>query len=89
MTDGFKPITFNEFSKSYGDTWESVLDQDRQRYETLQKAIKYAREIISTNQECFVAQWVLQNQDKKIDDYIMCYQYCGDAIKFWMEERDE
>jgi hypothetical protein len=57
MTDGFKPITFTEFSKDCGDTWESVLDQDRQRYETLQTAIKYAREIISTNEECFVAQW--------------------------------
>ena len=86
MTDGFKPITFTEFSKSCGDTWESVLDQDRQRYETLETAIKYAREIISTNEECFIAQWVLQNQDKKIDDYTMCYQYCGDVIKFWMEE---
>lgn len=87
MKDGFKPITFNEFSKSCGDTWENILDQDRLRYEALQKAIKYAREIINTNEECFVAQWVLQNQDKCIDNYTMCYQYCGDVIKFWMEEK--
>lgn len=27
MKGGFKPITFNEFSKSCGETWDSVLEQ--------------------------------------------------------------
>jgi len=53
----------------------------------LQTTRDYALSVIDTNRECFMAQWVLQNQDKKIDDYTMCYQYCGDVIKFWMEEK--
>lgn len=53
----------------------------------LQTAQKYAMSLIENNKECFVAQWVMQNQDKNIDDYVLCYQYAGDVIKFWMGEK--
>ena len=49
----------------------------------------YASQVLSDNKECFVAQWVLQNQDKNVDDYVMCYQYNGDVIKFWIGEKNE
>lgn len=76
------------FDKTIGESIDGILEQENQlRAERMQTAIKYAREIIKTNEECFVAQWVLQNQDKCIDDYTMCYQYCGDVIKFWMEDK--
>lgn len=55
----------------------------------LQTAQKYAMSLIEVNKECFVAQWVMQNQDKNIDDYVLCYQYSGDVIKFWMQEKDK
>ena len=61
--------------------------ENRVRAEKIQTATQYARNVISANEECFVAQWVLQNQDKQIDDYTMCYQYCGDTIKFWMGKK--
>lgn len=78
------------FDKTMGESIDSVLEQqNRLRAEKMQTDIKYAREIINTNEECFVAQWVLQNQDKKIDDYTMCYQYCGDVIKFWLAPKME
>lgn len=47
----------------------------------------YASKVLNDNKECFVAQWVLQNQDKNMDDYTMCYQYNADAIKLWMEKK--
>jgi hypothetical protein len=76
------------FDKTWGESIDSAIEQqNRARDEKMQTVIKHAQEIISTNEECFMAQWVLQNQDKKIDDYTMCYQYCGDVIKFWMEEK--
>ena len=49
----------------------------------------YASKVLSDNKECFVAQWVMQNQDKNIDDYVLCYSYRGEAMKFWMEEKNE
>lgn len=66
---------------------EGLQDTLQLRDLKLQTTRDYALSVIDANRECFVAQWVLQNQDKKIDDYTMCYQYCGDAIKFWMEEK--
>lgn len=54
----------------------------------LQTTRDYALSIINANEECFIAQWVLQNQDKKIDDYVLCYSYRGAAMKFWLEEKE-
>ncbi len=81
---GFAPITGEAFSRSCDESWNKVLSEQNLRAEKMQTAIEYARNTINTNEECFVAQWVLQNQDKNIDDYVMCYQYKGDVIKFWM-----
>lgn len=55
----------------------------------LQTTRDYALSVIDTNRECFMAQWVLQNQDKKIANYTMCYQYCGDVIKFGWRKRSD
>lgn len=51
---------------------------------------KLAIKTINENKECFVAQWILQNQDKKIEDYKMCIQdyFEGNTYNynFWMEK---
>ena len=54
----------------------------------LQTTRDYALSIINANEECFIAQWVMQNQDKNIDDYVLCYSYRGEAMKFWLEEKE-
>lgn len=30
----------------------------------------------------------MQNQDKNIEDYVLCYSYRGEAMKFWMEGKE-
>ncbi len=85
---GFTPITYEAFSESCEEAWGGAIAEGvRLRAEKMQTAIEYARNTINTNEECFVAQWVLQNQDKNIDDYVMCYQHSGDVIKFWMSPK--
>lgn len=46
---------------------------------------------ILNNQECFVAQWILQNPDESISDWTMCHQpnyWKGSGgMKFWMERK--
>lgn len=73
--------------KSFDSILPETSLQDNLRHIKLQTAQQYALAIIEANRECFVAQWVMQNQDKNIDDYILCYQYAGDVIKFWMGEK--
>lgn len=48
---------------------------DHTRKELLDMAIKS----LAMNQECYVAQWVIQNQDKNINDYTIVIQdYYGE-----------
>ena len=75
--------------KSFDFTPPETSLQDNLRHIKLQTAQKYAMSLIENNKECFVAQWVMQNTDKNIDDYVLCYQYAGDVIKFWMQEKDK
>lgn len=73
--------------KSFDFILPEPSTQDNLRNTKMQQAIRYATNIIEANKECFVAQWVMQNTDKNIDDYVLCYQYAGDVIKFWMGEK--
>ena len=45
--------------------------QDNLRNTKAQQAVQYATNIIEANKECFIARWVMQNQDKNIDDYVL------------------
>lgn len=77
----------NRPKASVAPEWDSLAGYPLIRNVKLQKAIDYAKSYIDTNQECFVAQWVLQNQDKNIDDYTLCYCHNGGVIEFWMERK--
>lgn len=67
-----------------------MIDSEDIRKAAVQKAI----ETLHKNQDCFVAQWVLQNQDKNIDDYELVttqpnYRIFSDEIEysFYMREK--
>ena len=62
--------------------------QDNLRSIKMQQAVQYATNIIEANKESFIAQWVMQNQDKNIDEYVLCYSYRGEAMKFWLEVKE-
>ena len=76
----------NDYNGRDGNGYQPL--QDNLRSTKMQTSIDYARNTINTNEECFVAQWVMQNADKNIDDYVMCYSYRGDAMKFWLEKKE-
>ena len=46
---------------------------------------------IMNNQECFIAQWILQNPDENIKDWVLYHQpdWLGgeNYVKFWMERK--
>jgi hypothetical protein len=43
---------------------------------------------INQNQECFCAQWILQNPLENINDYSVCHQFGDDGVqRFWMERK--
>lgn len=50
-----------------------------------------ATKLISDNQETYVAQWILSNPDKNIDDYTLCHQNLFEGenyiTKFWVEKK--
>lgn len=66
--------------KSFEFTPEPSL-QDNLRNTKTQQAVQYATNIIEANKECFIAQWVMQNQDKNIEDYVLCYSYRGEGYE--------
>jgi len=76
----------NDYNGRNGNGYQPL--QDNLRNTKMQQAIQYATNIIEANKECFIAQWVMQNQDKNIDDYVLCYSYRGEAIKFWLERKE-
>jgi hypothetical protein len=53
--------------------------------------VQQAIETISQNQECFIAQWILNNPDENVEDWVMCYQpdYSSalGGVRFWMERK--
>lgn len=49
--------------------------------EIREKLMEQARDFLLTNQECYVAQWLLQNPFVKITDYRLKFVY-NDETKF-------
>ena len=52
--------------------------------------VQQAVKSLAQNQECYVAQWILQNPDANISDYVLCHQNSWlDSVpsKFWMEKK--
>lgn len=63
---------------------------------------KHASDYINKNQEVYLAQWILQNPDKNIEDYTLCHQVCYENdklhytdgvlsshyVKIWLEKKN-
>lgn len=53
----------------------------------LQEYTRLAVEQLTKNQECYVAQWILQNPDKNIEEYNLVHQTTPEGIHFYIKKR--
>lgn len=74
-------LTFNRMGGLMNKEWKPSLEDMRDNY------IKYCSNFIDVNKECYVAQWVLQNPDKNIEDYVLCHQTSVNNSRMWMEKK--
>lgn len=51
--------------------------------------IKQARDFLYNNQECFVAQWVLQNPFANINDYRLKFVYTDNSLMGYTVEMEK
>lgn len=52
--------------------------------------VKQAAQTLHNNQECYVAQWILHNQDKNPNDYMLVNEWREDGFgyNFYMVRRE-
>lgn len=70
------------------------ISHENTRTFKVQSVANQAKDCIDKNKECFIAQWILQNPNKNVDDYVLCYLNSftdeGQAIvKVWLEKKRE
>jgi len=46
------------------------------------------REVVNSNQECFIANWILKHPDADMDKIMLCHGFKGNCYQFWVEEKD-
>lgn len=46
------------------------------------------RETVNSNQECFIAHWLLQNPDADLSKVRLNYGFKGSYYEFWVSEDD-
>ena len=44
------------------------------------------RATVNSNQECFIANWLLQNQDSDLSKIRLCHGFKGNYYQFWVEQ---
>jgi hypothetical protein len=53
--------------------------------------LQLARNTIQNNQDCFIANWVMQNPTELLSDYKLCHKtdWCaeGSPTEFWIEKK--
>ena len=47
------------------------------------------REAVNSNQECFIAHWLLQNPDADLSKIRLCHGFKGNCYTFWIEENSD
>lgn len=50
--------------------------------ERKQKMISEASRVLHQNQECYVAQWILHNQDKNFNEYELSFKWREDGFGY-------
>lgn len=47
------------------------------------------RKAVNSNQECFIAHWLLQNPTAELSKLRLCHGFKGNYYEFWISEVDE
>lgn len=50
--------------------------------QTIESLAEECRKVIQANQDCYVAQWILQNPKEKVDDYVLVHRRIDESSKF-------
>ena len=46
------------------------------------------REAVNSNQECFIAHWLLQHPDAELSKLMLCHGFVGNTYSFWIQEKE-
>jgi len=44
---------------------------------------------VNSNQECFIAHWLIQNPNADLSKIRLCHGFKGNYYQFWIEENQE
>lgn len=45
------------------------------------------REAVNSNQDCYIAHWLLQNPNADLSKIRLCHGFKGKCYEFWVEEQ--
>lgn len=49
---------------------------------------KRIREAVNSNQECFIAHWLLQHPDADLSKLVLCHGFKDNVYTFWVQEKE-
>lgn len=68
--------------KDYNDSLDRTASNIRD------EIAKRIREAVTSNQECFIAHWLLQNPTADLSKVRLNHGFKGDCYEFWVSEDD-
>lgn len=51
--------------------------------------VKRVQEAINSNQECFIANWLVQNPNADLSTLRLCHGFKGNYYEFWITETEK
>lgn len=69
----------NDYNDSLDRTASNIRDELRNRIQ----------EAVNSNQECFIANWLLQNPVADLSKIRLCHGFKGNHYEFWISETEE
>lgn len=64
-------------------------DLDRTASDIRDELTNRIREAVNSNQECFIAHWLLQNPDAELSKLRLCHGFKGNYYEFWIECKED
>ena len=71
-------IDVDQVKDLMGDQLPTEEEFEAKKQELIGKAAK----VLHLNQECYVAQWILHNQDKDFNDYELSFKWRDDGFGY-------
>lgn len=62
---------------------------DRTASDIREELANRIREAVNSNQECFIAHWLLQNPNADLANITLCHGFEGNSYTFWVQEKEE